>query len=330
MLIIPEIGINHDGSFRKAMQLVWAAHQAGARCVKFQCHIPDDEMIPQAKTIIPSNATENIYDMMARCAFSEEQERALKKYTESLGMLYLSTPFSRAAADRLNAMGVKAFKIGSGECNNIPLIRHIASFGKPVILSTGMNDDISEAVQALRDACIPFALLHCVSMYPTPYDKVNLFRMVDLRERYHVPVGLSDHSHGIYTALAAVALGAQIIEKHFTLDRAWPGADNPISITPEELGELIKGARAISGALHKRDERNNGERKTSEFAFASVVSTRDIKKGERFTYDNTWVKRPGGGIPARFYYDVLGCTAIKDIAKDRQIQAKDCSRNRGA
>ena len=171
---------------------------------------------------------------------------------ESLGMIYLCTPFSRAAALRLERLGVEAYKIGSGECNNYPLISLIASFGKPVILSTGMNDlaSIEPAVMILRRAGVPFALLQCTSMYPTPYDKVRLGAIPALRERFpDAVIGLSDHSIGNYTCFGAVALGASILEKHFTSDMTWPGPDVPISIDPEGLRELIDGSRAIHAAL---------------------------------------------------------------------------------
>ena len=334
MLIIAEIGINHDGNFEKALQLIEAAARAGSKCVKFQCHVIEDEMIPLARDVIPGNANESIWNIMQRCAFSEEQDRKLKAYTEALGMLYLSTPFSRAAADRLNRMGVKAFKIGSGECNNYPLIRHINGFGKPVILSTGMNtwESIKKATDLLT---VPYALLHCVSMYPTPYEKVHLKAMTELRERYSgKPIGLSDHSIGIFTSLAAVALGATIIEKHFTLDRAWPGPDNCISITPPELSALIKGAEAISLAMAGGKEVTGGERKTADFAYASVVSIKPIQAGDVMTMDNIWVKRPGGGIPADEYDNLLGkrlaCSIPSDVQIDRGwIEAEEDSDSYG-
>src|SRR3954469_22831409 len=183
-LVIAEIGINHEGSLDKAIEMIDDAHAAGCECVKFQSHVIEDEMIPNG--VIPGNATESIWDIMARCALSEDEERRLKAYVESRGMIFLSTPFSRAAAVRLESMGVRAYKIGSGECNNYPLVRHIASYGKPVILSTGMNDldSIEPSVNILRRAGVPYALLHCTSMYPTPYEKVHLGALAVLAENY--------------------------------------------------------------------------------------------------------------------------------------------------
>src|SRR5439155_10220606 len=230
-LMIAEGGINHEGDVGKARRMVENAHAAGAECVKFQCHVVDDEMVPNA--VVPGNATESIWEIMSRCALGEAEERCLKALAESQGMIYLCTPFSRAAANRLEAMGVPAYKIGSGECNNYPLIRHIASFGKPVILSTGMNDlaSIEPTVAILRQGGIPYALLHCTSLYPTPYAKVRLGALGELATRFPDAVlGLSDHSLGAYTCLAAVALGARVLEKHFTSDKSWPGPDIPISL----------------------------------------------------------------------------------------------------
>jgi sialic acid synthase SpsE len=319
-MIIAEIGINHDGNFEKALQLVEAAYKAGCKCVKFQCHVIDDEMIPLARDVIPGNAKESIYDIMERCAFTEEQDRRLKRYVESLGMFYLSTPFSRAAADRLNRMGVKAFKIGSGECNNYPLIRHINGFGKPIILSTGMNtwESIRKATDILT---VPFALLHCTSMYPTPYEKVRLHSITQMRKMYPgVPIGLSDHSLGIWTSLAAVALGARIVEKHFTLDKNWPGPDNCISITPVELKQLITGADAIQKAMTGGKEILPEEQPTINFAYSSVVTIKPIDKGEPLTMDNIWVKRPGGGIPAEEYDSLLGERVACAVPANVQIE----------
>ena len=318
--VIAEIGINHDGKLKKALKIINDAFWSGCKTVKFQCHVVEDEYIPLARNIVPANATENIYDMMVRCSFTEEEERHLKEYTESLGMTYLSTPFSRAAADRLERLGVGMYKIGSGECNNYPLIKHIVSKGKPVILSTGMNNlyAVDKAVDIIGDQL--FAILHCVSEYPTPYEHVNLNRMLELGERYHVPYGLSDHSLGIYTALAAVSLGASVVEKHFTSDKTWPGADVPISIGPTQLRELVCGVRAIEQALEDNSPNDKG---TAAFAFASVVTTKYILAGEKLTSNNIWVKRPGGGIPAAEYDNIIGKCAIINIPVDAQVKWSD-------
>lgn len=325
--VIAEIGINHEGSTAKAKRMIRDAKKAGAECVKFQAHVIEDEMIPAAKKVIPGNATESIWEIMARCAFSEKQDKELKKYTERLGLIYLSTPFSRAAADRLNRMKVTAFKIGSGECNNYPLIEHIARLGKPVILSTGMNDisAIRRSVAILRKHRVPYALLNCTSMYPTPYAYVRLGSIAELRDAFPDAVmGQSDHSLGNYTCFAATALGASILEKHFTSDKHWSGPDVPISIDPGELKDLIDGSRAIHAALHGRKTILKEERPTIDFAYACVVSIQEIKKGETFNKENIWVKRPGTGeIKAIDFPKVLGKRATQRIPKDAQILWRD-------
>lgn len=320
-LIIPEIGINHEGDIGKAKRMIYDAHKAGAECVKFQCHIIEDEMI--FNSVIPGNAKESIWDIMKRCSFSEADEIRLKEYAEDLGLIYLSTPFSRAAADRLYSMGVDAFKIGSGECNNYPLIKHIASFGKPIILSTGMNSigDVKKAVEIIEDADVPYAIMQCTSIYPTPYNLVRLPAIKQLKTEFpNAQIGLSDHSIGNYTCFAAIPFGATILEKHFVSDKSWEGPDVPISINPQELQDLIRGSIAIFEALAGEKQILPGEAPTIAFAYACVVTTSDVKKGELLTEKNTWVKRPGTGkIKARHFESVLGKRASMQIDKDTQL-----------
>lgn len=323
-LVIAEIGINHNGSIEKAKRMIRDAKKSLAECVKFQSHILEDEMVPEAKKVIPGNANISIWEIMRRAALNEAEERELKRYTEKLGMMYLCTPFSRAAADRLQKMGVQAFKIGSGECNNYPLIEHIASFRKPIILSTGMNDipSVRKAVTIFRKYKVPYALLHCTSIYPTPYNKVRLEGIQQLKKAFpDAVIGLSDHSLGIWTALGAVALDASIIEKHFTSNKRWSGPDISISITPQELRDLIVGSRAIWEAKYGKKMILKEERPTIAFAYACVVATRDIKEGEKFTPENIWVKRPGTGeIKAASYKKILGKRASVFIPKDTQLR----------
>jgi len=324
-LVIAEIGINHEGDFGKAVRMVDDAHAAGCECVKFQSHVIEDEMIPN--DVIPGNATESIWDIMKRCALTAEEDARLKAYVESKGMLYLCTPFSRAAAVRLESMGVLAYKVGSGECNNYPLVEHIAAYGKPMIVSTGMNDlaSITPTVEILRRRKVPFALLHCTSMYPTPYDKVRLGGMTDLARHFpDAVVGLSDHSLGGYTCFAAVALGASILEKHFTSDKDWPGPDVPISLTPAELRDLIRGADAIHQAMGGRKEILREEQPTIDFAYACVVSIRDIPAGARLSGDDIWVKRPGTGeIKAAEFESLLGRATARAIPANTQLRRSD-------
>jgi len=325
--VIAEIGINHEGDIEKAKQMVMDAHKAGAECVKFQCHVIEDEMVPEAQNVIPANADESIYEIMERCALSKKDTLSLKKLVEDLGMIYMSTPFSRAAANQLEEMGVVAYKIGSGECNNYPLIEHIASFGKPVILSTGMNDisTITPAVKILEENNIPYALLHCTSMYPTPYDKVRLEAINELKKEFpDAVVGLSDHSLGNYTCFGATALGASILEKHFTSSKEWKGPDIFISIDPMELKDLIKGSAAIHSARSGSKSILSEEQPTIDFAYASVVAIEDIKPGDVLSYGNIWVKRPGTGeILAKDFKSLLGKVSQSNIPKDAQLVWED-------
>ena len=315
-LIIAEVGINHEGDFNKALQLVDAAVMAGAEIVKFQCHITEAEMVPTDMT--PGEISkERLWDIIKRCELTEDEERKLQVYCKQKNVIYLSTPFSREAADRLETMGVGAFKIGSGECNNLPLLRHVAAKGKPIILSTGMNDlaSVKRSVEVIRSHSVPLALMHCTSMYPTPYSKVRLGVLPQFREAFpDLPVGLSDHSMNIWTCLGAVALGASLLEKHFTISRNWPGPDTRISVEPDELRDLIIGARAIWEARGGRKTRLPEEQPVIDFAYATVVTIAPIKVGEIYTDKNIWVKRPGTGpILADWYESILGKKATKDL-----------------
>jgi sialic acid synthase SpsE len=321
-LVIAEIGINHEGDFEKAVALVDSAAAAGCECVKFQYHIVEEEMIPN--DVVPGNAKETIWEIIKRCALSESEEKKLKEYVDKKGLIYLSTPFSREAANRLDSLGVQWFKIGSGECNNYPLIEHIAKFGKPILLSTGMNDlqSITPAVEIIRRYKIPYGLFHCTSLYPTPYDKVRLGALSDLAKSYpDALLGLSDHSIGIYTSLASVALGVSFVEKHFTVNKEWPGPDVPISINPRELSDLVKGGRAIYEAMGGSKEILEEEAPTIRFAYACVVSIKPIKRGDVFSENNIWVKRPGTGeILAKDFMKLIGKKSAVDIPVNAQLK----------
>lgn len=322
--VIAEVGINHEGDVNKALLMVDAARAAGADCVKFQCHIAEQEMIPN--DVVPANARESIWNIIKRCELTADEERRVQAHCAERGVLYLSTPFSREASDRLEQMGVPAFKIGSGECNNLPLLDHVARKGKPIILSTGMNDlaSIARSVETIRAHGVPLMLMHVTSMYPTPYDKVRLGAITEMRERFGLPVGLSDHSIGIYTSVAAVALGACALEKHFTVTREWPGPDIPISLEPQELADLMRGSRAVWQARGGAKTVLPEEQPVIDFAYASVVTVKPIAKGERLSLDNTWVKRPGtGAIHARDFDRVLGAVARVDLPANWQIAPED-------
>lgn len=325
-LVMAEVGINHEGSFDKAIQLVDAAKDAGAELVKFQCHITEKEMVPT--DMKPGKISdERLWDIIKRCELNEEEERKVQAYCKQKGLIYLSTPFSREAADRLHAMGVPAFKIGSGECNNYPLLDHIARMGKPMILSTGMNDlpAIKKAVATVRRHKVPLALMHCTSMYPTPYEKVRLGGVPDLMKNFPgLPIGLSDHSMGIWTCLGAVALGASLLEKHFTILRSWPGPDTKISIEPGELRDLVQGSKAVWLARGGKKTILPEEKPVIDFAYATVVSIAPIRKGDKLSRENIWVKRPGvGPFKADRFQSLLGKRAARDIPADVHITPKD-------
>ncbi|WP_330927290.1 N-acetylneuraminate synthase family protein [Candidatus Sororendozoicomonas aggregata] len=331
-LVIAEIGINHGGSLKTAFEMVDAAASAGAEIIKHQTHVIEDEMSASAKKVIPGNADISIYEIMERCALNEEDEIKLQKYTESKGLLFISTPFSRAGANRLHRMGIPAYKIGSGECNNYPLIEHIIGFGKPIILSTGMNSigSIKKAVNIIENASIPYALLHCTNVYPTPPELIRLGAITEMRKAFPKAVlGLSDHSTSNHACFGAVALGACILERHFTDSMNRLGPDIECSMDSQALRELIEGASIIQRARGGRKEPLREEKPTIDFAFATVVATKTIEEGEMLTEENTWVKRPGTGeIPAEQFKDVLGTTAKYKIFQDQHISYNDLVQKR--
>tara|TARA_B100001142_G_scaffold309791_1_gene342602 strand:+ start:1290 stop:2339 length:1050 start_codon:yes stop_codon:yes gene_type:complete len=326
-LVIAELGINHNGSLELAKKMVDAAVASGIEVIKHQTHIIEDEMSQEAKKVIPGNSDKSIYDIMDECALNEKDETELKNYVESKGKIFISTPFSRAAAERLERMGVSAYKIGSGECNNYPLINHIASFGKPIILSTGMNSihDVQKAVEIFRNHNVPYALLHTTNIYPTPNHLVRLGAMSELANEFpDAVVGLSDHTLSNHACFGAVALGASILERHFTdfMDR--PGPDIVCSMSPEAATDLIEGANIIFEERGGTKGPLEEEAATIDFAFATLVTIAPIKAGEKFTMENIWVKRPGtGSIKAEKFDQILGKTALNDLSKDIHLSATD-------
>lgn len=323
-LVIAEIGINHGGSLDMAIHMADAAIDAGAEVVKHQTHVIEDEMSEEAKSVIPGNADISIYEIMDQCALSENDERVLMRHVQSRGALFISTPFSRAAAERLKRFDIPAIKIGSGECNNYPLIKHISKFGKPVILSTGMNsiESVRPSVDILRAAGVPYALLHCTNVYPTPPELVRLGGMSRLKETFpDAVVGLSDHTTTNYPCLGAVALGASILERHFTDSMTREGPDIICSMDPKALSELIEGSLILFAARGGDKGPVEAEAPTIAFAFASVVATRDIQPGERLSEDNIWVKRPGGGDYSVLDYEsLMGKTALCTIPRGFQLK----------
>ncbi len=326
-LIIAEIGINHEGDITIAKEMVDAAAEAGAEIVKHQTHVIEDEMSKDAKNVIPGNTNVSIYEVMERCALNEKDETELKEYVESKGMIFLSTPFSRAAADRLERMGVSAYKIGSGECNNYPLLEYVASFKKPMIVSTGMNDisSIKKTVEILEKYEIDYALLHCTNVYPTPPSLVRLGGMVELQREFpNAIIGLSDHTVNNNSCIAATALGASILERHFTDSMDRSGPDIVCSMDPYEMKNLIKDSSEVFMMRGGKKEAALEEKGTIDFAFATVVTIKNIKRGEVLSKDNIWVKRPGlGDIKADRYEEIIGKVLKKDIGIDEHLKWED-------
>lgn len=322
-LVIPEIGINHSGNFQTAKEMVDSAFRAGAKLIKHQTHVCWDEMSKAAKEVIPGNSTESIYSIMDRCALDEDEEKELKDYVEAKGMFFLSTPFSRAAADRLERFGAGAYKIGSGEMNNYPLIEHISEFGKPMIVSTGMNDlkAIEKTIKIMEKHGVSYALMHTTNLYPTKPEWVRLGAMQEMMDVFPgIPIGLSDHTINNVACISAMALGACLVERHFTdrLDRIGP--DIVCSMDEYQLVELLNAAQDVFLMRGGHKKPISEEQVTIDFAFATVVSIQDIKQGEKLTKDNIWVRRPGTGkIKAEQYEDLLGKEAAVNIPNDTQL-----------
>ena len=326
-LIITEIGINHGGSLEVAFEMVDAAAEAGAEIIKHQTHIASDEMSSNAKNVIPAHTEESIYEIIDSCSLSESDEIDLQQYVQEKGLIFISTPFSRAAVERLIKMEVPAFKIGSGECNNYPLIKHIAKEGKPIILSTGMNtlESVGRAVDIFHEFKVPYALLHCTNVYPTPPELVRLGGMIELQENFpDAVIGLSDHTVTNYPALGAIALGASILERHLTDSVDREGPDISCSMDPEALKELIHGSKIIKQARGGQKGPVEAEKATIDFAYASVVTIQKIEAGEELSMDNIWVKRPGTGeIMAVEFDSIISKKAAKTIPNDTQLKWAD-------
>ncbi len=325
--VIAEIGINHGGDLAVAKHMVEQAAAAGCECIKHQTHIVDDEMTDEAKNIFPQNADVSIWDVMANSALTCDEETALKQYCESLGMIWISTPFSRAAVDFLDELDVPAFKIGSGEADNLPLIRHVAKKGRPAIMSTGMQtiDSIKDSVNILDEAGIEYALLECTNLYPSPAEIVSLQGVTDLKKAFpKAVVGFSDHSIGPEMALASVALGACILERHFTDTRDRTGPDISCSMDPAELRLIIDRSREIHTALHNKKERSAAEDDVYRFARGSVVADADLSAGHILREEDLWARRPGTGeIAARELDNLIGRTLANDVQFNQQLKWND-------
>tara|TARA_B100001059_G_scaffold74604_1_gene72195 strand:- start:4115 stop:5158 length:1044 start_codon:yes stop_codon:yes gene_type:complete len=329
-LVIAEIGINHNGCLETAKRMAKTAIDAGVDIVKHQTHIVEDEMTHEADIDEIGYIGKTIYQLMKECALNEKDELELMKYVHKIGGIFISTPFSRAAADRLNKFNVPAYKIGSGECNNYPLLEHIASFGKPIILSTGMNtlDSIEKAVNIFKKNNVPYAILHTTNIYPTPPHLVRLGAMSEIQEKFpEAVIGLSDHTTSNHACFGAVALGASILERHYTDTMEADGPDIINSMDPSAARELVDGAKIIKQERGGHKGPVDEEKPVIEFAYASVVTISNIKKGELFSKDNLWVKRPGTGpLFAEDYENIIGKISTCDILADQHLKPTDISK----
>lgn len=313
VFIIAEGCDNHLGSMRVAKEMAHEAMLAGADAIKFQHHLPDEEMLPDAP--MSDNFEEPLYDFLKKYALTLEQHYELRHYCDQIGILYMCTPFSWKAAQEIEPL-VPAFKIGSGEMTDVPTLARISSFGKPMIVSTGMStfDEIDRTYQALVKRDTPLILMNCVSEYPPVYEDLNLGVIGEMIRRYpRALIGHSDHTPDLYTCFAAVALGARVLEKHVILDKRQPGPDQSVSIEFDELARLVEGTRKIEVGLGTQKVVHGREADIRTWAFRSIVSTRPIAKGATITQEEIWSKRPGTGIPAHQMDEVIGCCAARDI-----------------
>ena len=325
-LIVAEIGINHFGSLKLAKKIVDCAKKTGAEAVKVQIHLPDEEMSEEAKKIKPGNSNVNIYEIIKRNSLSLREEKSLKNYIEKKKLIYIATPFSYKAAKWLNDNNIKIFKIGSGECNNIPFIKYVCSFKKPMIISTGMNnlDTVKKTVKIVKRHNIPHALLHCVNLYPVDHKYIRLNRLNKMIRIFkNSLIGYSDHSIGNTIPIAALALGAKIIEKHFVIEKNRKGPDIICSMDKKELKDLLAASIKIHEAFRSNKEIISEEDKSRRFAFHSVVSKKDINKNEVLSWKNLTTKRPGiGDFPSYKIYSLIGRKTKKYIKKNHLIMKK--------
>ena len=328
VFIIAEVGVNHNGDIQMAKQLIDVAAESKADAVKFQTFISEKCIVKGASKAKYQEETtgnnEDQLDMVKRLELPYDSFAELKEYCDKKHIIFMSTPFELESAHFLYELGLETFKIPSGEITNYPLLKKIGQFRKKVIMSTGMStiDEIQRAITVLNsEGTTDVSLLHCNTQYPTPMEDVNLRAMLTLRKEFGVPVGYSDHTQGIEVPIAAVAMGAEIIEKHFTLDKNLPGPDHKASLEPDELVCMVTGIRNIEKALGNYEKRvTDSERDNMEIARKSIVASKTIKRGEIFTEENLTVKRPGTGISPMCWNEIIGKVSDKDYHEDELIQ----------
>lgn len=310
--IIAEACDNHLGRMDYAKKMVDIAVLCNANAVKFQHHLPDEEMLKDVP--MSNNFKEPLYEILKKFSLTLEQHKELKKYCDEKGILYMCTPFSFKAATEIEDL-VDLYKIGSGECTDTPTLIEIAKKGKPMIISTGMAnvEEIQFTLETLHPYNQNIIIMNCTSEYPPNYEDINVKFIPKLKDKFNILVGHSDHTPDNYTCFAAVSHGARVIEKHIILDKIMPGPDQNVSIDPIGLHDLVDGIRKVEKSLGENKEIHELEKPIKAWARRSVVTIKDIKKGEIFTTDNLWTKRPGTGIPAKELFNILGKEATKDI-----------------
>jgi N-acetylneuraminate synthase/N,N'-diacetyllegionaminate synthase len=328
VFVVAEIGINHDGSASQAEKLIDAATESGADAVKFQSYRVDRLLIPSRERYAQQmDGAESAYQMLRRCELSWEDQAKLKKHADAKGVLFISTPFDEESADFLDSIGVPAFKIASADVTHVPLLCHVASKGKPVLLSTGMSflGEVADAIYHLRSGgAKEILLMHCVSSYPASPKHMNLRALQTLRSYFELSVGLSDHSEGIHLPLVATALGAVLIEKHFTLDKNASGPDHKASIDPHDLKLLVKNLRDVEASLGDGRKRpSDAEEESRVSCRRSIVAAVDIRAHETVARWMLTFKRPGSGLEPRHLEKILGMTARRNIGKDTILQWED-------
>lgn len=328
VFIIAEAGVNHNGEIDLAYKLVDAAVEAGVDCIKFQTFITDEETSVFAEKASyqkeTTEAEESQYEMSKRLELNFDDFRNLKVYCDEKNIMFLSTAFDNKSVDFLDSLGMKFWKIPSSDINNLPYLIKIAETGKDVILSTGMSElkDIGKSLEILnKNGAGNISILHCTTEYPAPLEEVNLRAMGVIRETFNCPVGYSDHTEGIEATIAAVALGAKIIEKHFTLDKKMEGPDHKASLEPKELKAMVEAIRKVEKALGQEKKIiTDSERKNMIPARKSIVAYRDIQEGEVFSTENITTKRPGNGLSPMKWFDVLNKKALRSFEKDEPIE----------
>jgi N,N'-diacetyllegionaminate synthase len=324
--IIAEACDNHMGDLECAIEMARQAKLAGANAVKYQHHLPDEEMLPDVP--MSDNFDEPLYEFLKKHALTLDQHIKIKTFCDQIGITYLCTPFSLAAAKELDPIGVPAYKIGSGEMTDIPSLVRIAEFKKPIIVSTGMAtfEEIERTYNALVSRGVQLALLNCVSEYPPLYEDVNLRVISKMQDQFpKAVIGHSDHTPDLFTSYSAVTLGACIIEKHVILDKRTPGPDQSVSIDFRDLAELVDGIRKVEASLGEEKSVHAKEKQIRTWAFRSIVSNRLIKAGELIEDNMIWSKRPGTGIPSYKMDEVVGQYAICDIQDNTLISWEDIS-----